>query len=204
MTTEPECAGGRPGDGELTTLRQAIRAFALSRTKNAALADDIAQETLIRMQERLHTLRDTDRLEAWAFQIARNAVADYFRSAKPMEVFDDAAHASLAVDASPMRAAEEDALRRHLAGYVRSVVDGLPEKYRDALHLTEFGGVAQVELARRLGLSVSAAKSRVQRGREMVRAEMERCCHWEFDRYGTPIEVQPKRPDCCDGQPPAE
>ncbi len=83
-----------------------------------------------------------------------------------------------------------------------SSVERLPEIYREALRLTEFEGVSQVELARRLGLSVSAAKSRVQRARAMVRAEMERCCRWETDRYGTAVDAQPRRADCC-AEPPS-
>lgn len=191
-----------PDPAALTQLRSAIRAFVLSRVKDAALADDITQETLVRLHRKFDTLRAGEKLEAWVFQIARNAVADHFRAARPTEAFDEQAHAPAPDPAAhePL-AAEEEVLRRELAAYVRSVVERLPEKYRDALRLTEFDGVTQVELARRLGLSMSAAKSRVQRARAMVREEMERCCRWETDRYGTVVDVQPKRADCCDNPP---
>jgi RNA polymerase sigma-70 factor, ECF subfamily len=193
-----------PGGGRtLAQLRASIRAFVLSRVKDGALADDITQETLLRLHAKFDTLREADRLEAWVFQIARNAVADHFRALKPTEPFDEHTHApppgELGVP-EPL-ATEEEALRHGLAAYVRSVVEGLPEIYRDALRLTEFEGVSQVELARRLDLSVSAAKSRVQRARVMVREEMERCCRWETDRYGGVVDLQPKRADCCEGPP---
>jgi RNA polymerase sigma-70 factor (ECF subfamily) len=188
--------------GALLPLRAAIRAFVLSRVKDAALTEDITQETLIRLHRKLHTLRAGEKLEAWVFQIARNAVADHFRATRPTEVFDEQAHAPAPTPAAPEPlAVEEELLRRELAAYVRRVVEGLPPAYRDALRLVEFEGVPQVELARRLGLSVSAAKSRVQRARQMVRAEMERCCRWETDRYGKVLDVQPKHRECCDGPP---
>jgi RNA polymerase sigma-70 factor (ECF subfamily) len=174
----------------------------LSRVHNAALAEDITQETLVRLHRKLHTLRAGEKLEAWVFQIARNAVADHFRAARPGEPFEEESHTP---PPDPTRheplAAEEELLRGELAAYVRRVVEGLPPAYRDALRLVEFEGVPQVELARRLGLSVSAAKSRVQRARQMVRAEMERCCRWETDRYGAVVDIQPKRRDCCDDPP---
>lgn len=188
-----------PDPAALTHLRAAIRAFVQSRVKDAALAEDITQETLVRLHRKFGTLRAGEKLEAWVFQIARNAVADHFRAARPTEAFDEQAHAPTPDPAAhePL-AAEEEVLRQDLTAYVRSVVERLPAKYRDALRLTEFDGVPQVELARRLGLSVSAAKSRVQRARAMVREEMERCCRWETDRYGTVVDVQPRRTDCCD------
>ena len=183
----------------LHQLRGAIRAFVLSRVKDPAAADDITQETLLRLTQRLHTLRDAERLGAWIFQIARNAVIDHFRSAKKTEPFDEETYASeLGSEAHRPLALEGEKLRRAVAAYVRSVVENLPEPYRGALRLTEFEGVSQVELAGKIGLSVSAAKSRVQRARTMLRAEMERCCRWETDGYGTVLDVRPKSADCCD------
>ena len=183
----------------LDQLRGAIRAFVLSRVKDASLADDITQEALLRLTQRLHTLRNVERLEAWMFQIARNTVADHFRAAKTSEPFDEETHAPAPErEAHEPLAVEDERLRRAVATYVRSVVENLAEPYRGALLLTEFEGTSQVELAKRIGLSVSAAKSRVQRARAMLREEMERCCRWETDGYGTVLDLRPKSADCCD------
>ena len=185
---------------DLHQLRGAIRAFVLGRVKDPSVADDITQESLLRLTQRFHTLRDADRLEAWMFQIARNAVADHFRAQKPSEPFDEATHApaSHREEAHEPLAVEDERLRRALAAYLRAAVDNLPEPYRGALLLTEFEETSQVELARRIGLSVSAAKSRVQRARTMLRDEMERCCRWEMDAYGTVVDLRPKSGDCCE------
>ena len=184
---------------KLHQLRGAIRAFVLSRVKERAIADDITQETLLRLTRRLHTLRDSERLEAWVFQIARNAVTDHFRGSKESEPFDEESHVSaLESEKHHPMAREDERLREAVGAYLRSVVENLPEPYRGALQLTELEGVSQVELAGKIGLSVSAAKSRVQRARAMLRAEMERCCRWETDGYGAVLDVQPKSADCCD------
>lgn len=179
-------------------LRAIIRPFVLSRVRDAAAAEDIAQEVLLRVLSHLGRLRQRDRLRAWIFQIARNAVADYFRSATQLEAFDEQLHGSGSTAELPeVVRNEEEMLRRELAGYIRSLVEGLPEIYREALIAAEYEGVTQTELARRLGLSASGAKSRVQRARAMVKAEMERCCRWETDRYGTVVDVQRKPRSAC-------
>lgn len=176
-------------------LRQTLRAFIGSRVRDWSLADDLTQETLLRVESRLQTLRSRDRLDAWVLQIARNTIADHFRKTRETKEFDEAAHGPLLAVTDGMVSVEEEALSAELHGYIRSIVDRLPPLQRDAIRMTELEGVSQVELARRLGLSVSAAKSRVQRGRAMLRKEMERCCRWETDRYGKVLAVEP-RGDC--------
>ena len=79
------------------------------------------------------------------------------------------------------------------------VVQQLPPRYREAIELTELQGLTQSEAGTRLGLSLSGAKSRVQRGRVKLKDLLLECCHFEFDRYGNAIEYQPQRTcsDCC-------
>lgn len=184
-------------DDPMPKLRRTLRAFIGSRVRDAALADDLAQETLLRVETRLPTLRSRDRLEAWVFRIARNTIADHFRTTRETEEFDEAAHGALLPVAEGAPSTEDEALGAELRQYVRSVVDRLPPLYREAIRAIELEGLSQVDLARRLGLSVSAAKSRVQRGRALLRKEMERCCRWETDRYGKVLAVEPRGECAC-------
>jgi RNA polymerase sigma-70 factor (ECF subfamily) len=73
----------------------------------------------------------------------------------------------------------------------------LPEIYRQPLLLSEIGGMKQAEVAGQLGLSVSGAKSRIQRGRAMLKQSLLDCCHFEFDRRGSLIDYLPRQ-DCCE------
>jgi RNA polymerase sigma-70 factor, ECF subfamily len=81
----------------------------------------------------------------------------------------------------------------------------LPEPYREAVVLTELNGLTQPALAARLGISLSGAKSRVQRGRAQLRQMLDECCTFEFDRRGKVIDCEPRRKSPCTecGQPPA-
>ncbi|HET7838366.1 MAG TPA: sigma factor-like helix-turn-helix DNA-binding protein, partial [Rectinemataceae bacterium] len=88
---------------------------------------------------------------------------------------------------------EEDPAAR-LAFSLRETVDELEEPYREALILTEYEGLSQAELAARAGISLSGAKSRVQRAREKLKALLLACCHFELDRRGGIIDYQER---CC-------
>jgi RNA polymerase sigma-70 factor (ECF subfamily) len=77
------------------------------------------------------------------------------------------------------------------------MVQSLPETYRQAIVLSEFEGLTQKELAARLDLSLSGAKSRVQRGRAQLKKMLLDCCRFEFDRRGTVIECEPRRKTSC-------
>ena len=70
----------------------------------------------------------------------------------------------------------------------------LPPMYAQAIALVDFEGLSFDEAARRMSVSVSGAKSRVQRARKMIRDSLLRCCHFVFDRYGTIIDYYPA---CC-------
>ena len=78
-----------------------------------------------------------------------------------------------------------------LTDSVLSMLEDLPEKYRQALVMVDYQGKTQQQLAETVGISLSGAKSRVQRARKMIKQLLLECCHFEFDRYGTIIDYQP-------------
>lgn len=165
-----------------------LRSFIGRRIPNADDADDLLQEVFVKLHTRIDTLRDEERLAAWVFQITRNALIDHYRTRNG----DVALHDVFSTEDEP----DESDAEGQVATYLASLVEGLPEKYRQALLLTEFEGLTQKEMAARLGLSLSGAKSRVQRGREMLRQQLLDCCHFELDRRGRVIDYQP-RPKYC-------
>ena len=76
------------------------------------------------------------------------------------------------------------------------MVGSLPDTYRKTVLLSEIQGKKHKEIAAQLGLSLSGVKTRVQRGRELLRQDLWECCHLEFDRRGHLIHYEP-RPECC-------
>lgn len=172
-------------------LRAPLLRYITARVRQPEVAEDLLQDVLLKASQRLHTLQTGEALPGWLFQIARRQMADHFRTARDTVEFHEATHAA---DPAPLDDPDETALHEGLTLYIRSVVEGLPPIYRDALLATEYAGVTQADLARTAGISLPAAKSRVQRARALMRAEMERCCRWEADKYGHVIGITPR--DC--------
>lgn len=165
-----------------------LRAFIARRVDDPAATDDLLQDVFLRIHTRIETLHDETRLDAWIYQITRNVIADYYRARKQM--------APLSEELPAAENEVRDELAFQLAPSIRGMVSALPPTYREAFLLTEINGLSQVELAQRLGISVSGAKSRVQRARAQIRQMLLDCCHFEFDRRGGIVNYYP-RVHCC-------
>ena len=72
------------------------------------------------------------------------------------------------------------------------MIRSLPDGYWEAVQLAEVEGLPQQAVADRLGLSLSGAKSRIQRGRAMLKDALDQCCHFEFDSRGNMMDYDPK------------
>ncbi len=170
-----------------------LKQFILKRVVDEDNAEDILQDVFVKIHTRIHTLRDEEKLQGWIYQIARNAIYDYYRAQRD----------TLALPDSDMFIAGEtlsDSAIEELLPCIREMVECLPAEYQQALILTEYDGLSQKELAARLGISYSGAKSRVQRAREKLKTMLLDCCHFQFDHSGRVIDYQP-RLNCC---PPEE
>jgi RNA polymerase sigma-70 factor, ECF subfamily len=158
-----------------------IKNFIRRRVDDEDTVEDLTQEVFIRVHQNVSKLKESDKLESWIYQIARNAIIDYYRSKKQTTGLD-----SEIADSEDLFI-EADAVSE-LGSTMRGMVETLPEPYRDALVLTEYQGLTQQQLANQMCISLSGAKSRVQRAKKMIRDELLQCCHFEFDRYGRVID----------------
>lgn len=171
-------------------LHEPLRAFLRKRLRSEEVVEDLLQDVFLRIHTHADTLREEEKLESWIYQIARHRVTDYYRRQRPVLSLEETDQETLLEDLP-----EED-VQAELAPSVAAMVNALPEPYREALYLTEYQGLSQRDLATRLGLSFSGAKSRVQRAREKLKQLLLDCCHFEFDRLGRVIDYQP-RCTCC-------
>jgi RNA polymerase sigma-70 factor (ECF subfamily) len=73
---------------------------------------------------------------------------------------------------------------------VKPFINKLPGEYKEALLLTEFQDISQKELAEKLNISYSGAKSRVQRGRAKLKEIILDCCAYQSDVYGNLMEAE--------------
>lgn len=169
-----------------TDLREPLRRFIAKRVRDPHAAEDITQDVMLKVQSHLGELSAPGKLGAWAYQVARNAVTDYYRSTQGRQRVDLGA-----ADEPPAPApGEQERVTAELAACLRPMIRQLPPAYREALELTEDGGLTQQELADRLGVSLSGAKSRVQRARAQLKTMLLDCCRIETDRRGGVIDHQ--------------
>lgn len=170
----------------------------LARRVEANAVEDLRQEVFARVARHRDTLRDDEAVGAWVLRIAHNVLVDHLRRRRQVEAPGDETPAPGPEDLDDADPAVMAAAV--LGPWLRATIDTLPPAYADALTRVELRGQSQKEAAQELGISYSAFKSRVQRGRAMLRDELLRCCNVERDARGRVIDWAP-RPADADGDP---
>lgn len=162
--------------------------FIRARVADPATAEDILQDVFVRIYRRLDHLQTPAKLQSWLYLIARNAIIDHYRTTRKMAELPESL---------PAEPPQENPEVCELRAALRRMIDGLPDSYRDAIMLTEFEGLTQKDLADRLGITLSGAKSRVQRARGQLKQLLLDCCRFEFDRRGGIVDCKPRTKEGC-------
>ena len=178
-------------------LQSRVFGFVSRRVRSREDAEDIAQEVMLRIHRHSADLEHAERMGAWVHRIAANAIADHYRRPARRELPSGQAGDVPETGVEPAwDEPDTDALRLELASCLAPLLEHLPPIYRQALELTEFEGMSQVEAAERLGLSVSGMKARVQRARAQLRDLLLDCCHVELDPRHPVTDIHPRRGPC--------
>ncbi len=179
-------------------LAARLRPFIARRVSVGADIDDVLQEVLMRLHRSAGDVRDDERFKPWMYQVARSAIVDHHRSR---------GRSPLAGREAPDEA-DDDTLEGEpdmaelLALSVTPFVACLASPYREAVTLTELEGRTIREAAEMCGVSETAMKSRVRRGRQRLREMFEACCTIDLDARGHVVDFR-RRPDgvipdgCC-------
>lgn len=142
-------------DTAVTELAAKVRGFIRRRVRDDATADDLAQETLLKVYRSRAALRDGQRIEAWLYRIARTTLIDFYRRQRPGE--------ELPADLAEETDGNADEVTAAMVRSLRRFLEELPERYREPVRLAEFEGLPLAKIALRMGLSLTAVKSRVRR-----------------------------------------
>lgn len=170
-------------DGDVTSLTAVViesqphvRKFALQLCVSPQDAEDAAQEALIILYRKIGTLRATGALAAWMFRIVRN---ECLRQVRLLVSRRDGAAAERGPGAEPGAepyaepfpepSAEDAVLRRLEAERIADAVSALPRDQRQVLLMRDVQGLSGRAVARSLGLSTPAMKSRLHRARAALR-----------------------------------
>ena len=151
---------------ELIALIPHLRAFARSLCDDPALADDIAQETMLKAWKARESFKPETNMKAWAFTILRN----HFYSEKRRDWRSKPLDPQLA---ETTLIASDDASQKIELLAVRNALKKLPDEQREAVILVGAGGLSYEEAAIVCGCAVGTIKSRISRGRKTLERMME-------------------------------
>lgn len=159
-------------------LTRYLRHYASDRS----VADDLLQETLVRISHGLSNFEGRANIRTWAFAIATRVAADYFRQPEHrLNIVD-----ILNLEDSEELAIDETAIDEKLANgamdtCIREVVDSLPEDYRAALVLHDLEEMTARQVAEICGIPLSTVKIRIHRARTRLREALKTQCEFYRD-----------------------
>lgn len=162
----------RDDDNALSDLIDAtapvVRRWALVQTGDAAEADDVTQEVLIRMIRNLDALPEPPRFAGWLYTVTRNAAADRFRSRSRQRTATDSEDI-LESAVSDLPNPASDAERGELGDVLRSAFDKLPGRQREVFDLVELQGIPATEVADILGIRATSVRGNLFKARRNLR-----------------------------------
>ncbi len=143
----------------------AICSYINRTVNNSLLAEDLAQETFIKVLYGLKDFDESKKLAPWIFRIARNTCIDYFRQNRQTFELIDEVNCYDNEDNSP----ENMILNKEHRDTIKSILLKMSQKYRTAIILRDFDGHTYKEIASTLMLKEASARTVIRRGRKQFR-----------------------------------
>ncbi|MCX2742758.1 sigma-70 family RNA polymerase sigma factor [Mangrovivirga sp. M17] len=162
-----------------------LKGYLVKKTGDQNVANDLTQEVLIKLYNSCCSDIEIKNIRSWIFQITHNLFLDSIDSKLSITSdFPDKPENS-----------EDDHLWKEMAELVLPLLGLLPEKYSVPLKMADIDGMKQSLIASKLNLTLTATKSRIQRGRVLLKDQILSCCKILKDNSGRIIEFKVK--DSC-------
>lgn len=162
-----------------------VKHFILSKVQDDFVADDLLQDTFLKIHTKKDSLKDASKLKAWVFSVARYTVLDYFRK-----------HKLVASDNDTEVVYPEDTSEHTEADCLHGILKSLPKKYKLPLYLSDIKGLKQQEVAAQLDLPLATVKSQIQRARKQIAQGFMDCCGFKINDQGYLVGEIKEREDC--------
>ena len=153
-----------------------LKAYIIKHTKDVNLAEDLVQEVMLKLVESHQKNIAINNIKAWLFQVSRHTIYDYFKAHSNEQHWEASWQEALLTEDEFVPIMEVD--------YIIPMLDLLPESYAIPLKLSDIDGIPQKAIAEQLGMSLSAAKMRIQRARVKLRELFVECCEITYDKSG--------------------
>ena len=163
---------------DILPLKNELYRLALRITLNPAEAEDVVQETMIKIWNRRDQWDEIESIEAFSLTICRNLAVDKMRKIEGQnQSLDEVAND--APDRSYSSNPEEQAMQQDRIELIRRLIGQLPEKQRSAMQLRDFEGKSYKEIATIMGISEEQVKVNIFRARQAIRQK-----YLETEKYG--------------------
>ena len=163
---------------DVLPLKNELYRLALRITLNPAEAEDVVQETMVKVWNRREQWEQIESIEAFCLTICRNLALDKTRKMAGTEQSLDTDEHD-APDRSHTANPEEQAIQQDRIRLVRRIIDGLPEKQRSVMQLRDFEGKSYKEIAGIMGISEEQVKVSIFRARQTIKQK-----YIQLEEYG--------------------
>jgi RNA polymerase sigma-70 factor (ECF subfamily) len=161
---------------DVLPLKNELFRLALRITLNRAEAEDIVQDTLIKVWNNRGHWDDIDSIEAYCLTITRNLSLDHLKkSGRDTKSLDEKPQDEIDHSSNPY----EEMLQKDRINLLHRLVDRLPEKQRSCMQLRDFEGKPYKEIANILSITEEQVKVNIFRARQAIKQQFR-----EFDKYG--------------------
>lgn len=147
-----------------------LQYFILSLVKQKELAEDLYQDTLLKVFLAYETYVRKAKLKSWVYTIAINHCRDYWRKQKREQLILAAKGYGEELYCKKELTPEEKILDQGIRQEIHKHISQLPFKYKETIYLYYFKGYTINDIANRMNLPISTVKTRLRRGRERLRS----------------------------------
>ncbi len=158
-------------------LSDPLRRYLARLSGNSATADDLLQDTLLKIARALPDFEGRSSIKTWAFTIATRVANDHFRRPQNRAQMVEIDESTKVIETDT----DQKLVIDEMSSCVRGVIDSLPEDYRMALVLHDLEGQTAVQVAEIVGCSVATAKIRIHRARRRLKQALDQECRFYRD-----------------------
>ena len=161
---------------DVMPLKDVLYRLALRITLNREEAEDIVQDTLIKVWNKRDEWQDIKSIEAYSLTICRNLSLDRIkRVGNDTQQINEGEHTDTVISINPYeRIVQKDSIEQ-----VKHIIDGLPEKQKSCMQLRDFEGKSYKDIANIMDISEEQVKINIFRARQTVKKQFK-----ELDKYG--------------------
>ena len=161
---------------DVLPLKNELYRLALRITLNPAEAEDVVQDTLIKVWDKRNSWQEIDSVEAFSLTICRNLALDRLKKKGNDNLsIEEESTEPVSAASNPL----EQTLQNDRIEQVRRLINELPEKQRSCIQLRDFEGKSYKEVAEVLGISEEQVKVNIFRARQTIKQRFEK-----LDQYG--------------------